>query len=157
MHTQAPPEAAFAVVEGIGGDTGWYGNDWMWRLRGLIDLAVGGPGLRRGRRDRRFVRRGDALDFWRVEEITRPAGEQPGTLRLRAEMKLPGRAWLQYDVEPGKDGRTTIRQTAIFDPVGVGGLLYWYGLYGVHSLVFGRMIRAIGRAAERRVRILKVA
>jgi uncharacterized protein YbjT (DUF2867 family) len=147
-RVNAPPEKAFAVLEGIGGKTGWYGNEWMWRARGFLDLIVGGPGMRRGRRDPRQVRRGDALDFWRVDEVKRPAGGQQGVLRLRAEMKLPGRAWLQFDVEPSSQGRTTIRQTAIFDPIGLSGLAYWYGLYPVHSLVFGRMIRAIARATN---------
>jgi hypothetical protein len=104
--------------------------------------------MRRGRRDSRFLRRGDALDFWRVELVTRPAEGSAGVLRLRAEMRLPGRAWLQFDVEPSGAGQTTIRQTAIFDAAGLSGLAYWYGLYPVHSLVFSRMIRALGRAAE---------
>ena len=148
VQVKASPETAFAIIEGIGGRTGWYGNDWMWRARGLLDLAVGGPGLRRARRDPRFVRRGDVLDFWRVEQVTRPGEDEPGVLRLRAEMKLPGRAWLQFDVEPAPGGHTTIRQTAIFDPLGLGGMTYWYGLFPAHALVFGRMIRAIGRAAD---------
>ena len=111
--------------------------------------------MRRGRRDPRFVRRGDALDFWRVDQVTRPSGDEPGVLRLRAEMKLPGRAWLQFEVEPTSAGLTTIRQTAIFDPIGVSGLAYWYVLYPVHSLVFGRMIREVGQAAGRQKPDLK--
>jgi uncharacterized protein YbjT (DUF2867 family) len=148
IQVQSPPETAFEEVEGIGGSTGWYGNEPLWRARGFLDLLVGGPGMRRGRRDSRFLRRGDALDFWRVEQVTRPAEGSAGVLRLRAEMRLPGRAWLQFDVEPSGAGQTTIRQTAIFAPAGLSGLAYWYGLYPVHSLVFSRMIRALGRAAE---------
>ena len=143
VQLNASPERVFEVIEAIGGNTGWYGNDLLWRLRGLLDLAVGGPGLRRGRRDPKHLRPGDALDFWRVEEV-----ERPSLLRLRAEMKLPGRAWLQFEVEP-KDGGTQLRQTALFDPVGVAGLLYWYSLFAVHGLVFGRMIKAIALRAEK--------
>jgi hypothetical protein len=103
---------------------------------------VGGPGLRRGRRDPAGLRPGDALDFWRVEQV------EPGRLlRLAAEMRLPGRAWLQFEVTP-VNGGSLIRQTAEFDPLGVGGLLYWYGLWGVHQLVFAGMLRSIARAAE---------
>jgi hypothetical protein len=142
VAVRSTAEQAFQVIEAIGGDTGWYGNDLLWRIRGLLDQLVGGPGLRRGRRDPRFLRAGDTLDFWRVEAV-----EAPRLLRLRAEMKLPGRAWLQFEVEPAKDG-TQLRQTAIFDPIGVAGLAYWYGLYAVHHLVFGRMIDAIRRRAE---------
>jgi uncharacterized protein YbjT (DUF2867 family) len=142
VAVRSTAEQAFQVIEAIGGDTGWYGNDLLWRIRGLLDQLVGGPGLRRGRRDPRFLRVGDTLDFWRVEAV-----EAPRLLRLRAEMKLPGRAWLQFEVEPAKDG-TQLRQTAIFDPIGVAGLAYWYGLYAVHHLVFGRMIDAIRRRAE---------
>jgi hypothetical protein len=110
-------------------------------LRGLVDLAVGGPGLRRGRRDPEAVRVGDTLDFWRVEAI------EPGRLlRLAAEMRLPGRAWLQFEVTPAGGG-SLIRQTALFDPVGLAGLLYWYGLWGIHQLVFAGMLRRIARAA----------
>lgn len=142
QQVNAPPERVFEVVEAIGGDTGWYGNDLLWRIRGLLDLVVGGPGLRRGRRDPKQVRAGDSLDFWRVEEVQRP-----DLLRLRAEMKLPGRAWLQFEVE-AKDGGTELRQTALFDPVGLAGLAYWYSLFPAHGLVFGRMIKAIASRAE---------
>jgi uncharacterized protein YbjT (DUF2867 family) len=139
----ASPEATFACVEAIGGDTGWYRYDLLWRLRGLLDLFVGGPGLRRGRRDPHHVKVGDALDFWRVEAV-----EHPSLLRLSAEMKLPGRAWLQFEVE-AREGGSTLRQTAIFDPVGLTGLLYWYALYPAHSMVFGGMIKAIAATASR--------
>jgi uncharacterized protein YndB with AHSA1/START domain len=137
-----PPETAFRPIAQIGGTTGWYYGDPLWRLRGLIDLAVGGPGMRRGRRDPNRLSVGDTLDFWRVEAI------EPGRLlRLAAEMRLPGRAWLQFEVTP-ENGGSLIRQTALFDPVGLGGLLYWYGLWAIHQLVFAGMLRSIARAAR---------
>ena len=136
------PEEAFRPIARIGGNAGWYYGNPLWRLRGLLDIAVGGPGLRRGRRDPEAVAVGDALDFWRVEEI------EPGRLlRLAAEMRLPGRAWLQFEVTP-KGGGSLIRQTALFDPVGVAGLLYWYGLWGIHQVVFAGMLRRIVQAAR---------
>ncbi|MBP1628821.1 MAG: dependent epimerase/dehydratase family protein, partial [Holophagaceae bacterium] len=136
------PEQAFAPVGRIGGDTGWYFASWLWRLRGFLDLLVGGVGVRRGRRDPENLREGDALDFWRVECF-----ERPRRLRLRAEMKLPGRAWLEFEVT-GEGLHSTLRQTAIFDPRGLGGLLYWYGIYPVHRLVFWGMLRNLARAAQ---------
>ncbi len=137
-----PPERAFLPIARIGGQAGWYYGDRLWRLRGLLDLAVGGPGLRRGRRDAESVTLGDTVDFWRVEAI------EPGRLlRLAAEMRLPGRAWLQFEVTP-ENGGSLIRQTALFDPVGLGGLVYWYALWGIHQMVFAGMLRNIVRAAE---------
>ncbi|MBE0566487.1 MAG: DUF2867 domain-containing protein, partial [Krumholzibacteria bacterium] len=115
----------------------------LWRARGALDLLAGGVGLRRGRSHPREVRVGDVLDFWRVEAV-----EPDRLLRLRAEMKLPGRAWLEFAVEP-RPGGSLISQTAVFDPVGLGGLLYWYALYPVHELVFRDMLRGIARAAAR--------
>jgi len=137
------PERAFAPIRRIGGKTGWYYSDWLWHLRGFLDLLVGGAGLRRGRRDPDSLLPGDTVDFWRVEEF-----EPDRLLRLSAEMKLPGRAWLQFEVEPSGDG-CLIRQTSIFDPVGLPGLLYWYGLYPIHSLVFAGMLRGMARDAAR--------
>jgi uncharacterized protein YbjT (DUF2867 family) len=137
----ASPEAAFAAVERIGGSTGWYFGNTLWQLRGWLDLLVGGVGMRRGRRDARHLLPGDVVDCWRVETI-----EPPRHLRLAAEMKLPGRAWLEFDVHPIKGG-VTLRQTAIFDPVGLWGLAYWYALFPLHELVFRGMIRNLGRAA----------
>ena len=142
------PSRAFAPIQRIGGDRGWYCATWLWRLRGLIDRMLGGVGMRRGRRHPVELRAGDPLDFWRVEDF------EPGRLlRLRAEMKLPGRAWLQFEVEPA-DGGSRITQTAIFDPRGLGGLLYWYALYPVHWIIFRGMLRGIvdwaeGRSADR--------
>jgi uncharacterized protein YbjT (DUF2867 family) len=139
---RCPPEAAFRPIARIGGATGWYYGNALWRLRGLLDLAAGGPGLRRGRRDPAALVAGDTLDFWRVEKV------EPGRLlRLAAEMRLPGRAWLQFEVTP-EGGGSLIRQTAEFDPVGLGGLLYWYALWPAHQLVFAGMLRNIARAAE---------
>lgn len=136
-----PPEQAYRPISRIGGQVGWYYGNRLWRLRGLMDLAVGGPGLRRGRRDADSLSPGDTLDFWRVEAV------EPGRLlRLAAEMRLPGRAWLQFEVTP-EAGGSLIRQTALFDPVGLRGLLYWYALWGIHRLVFAGMLRNIVRAA----------
>jgi uncharacterized protein YbjT (DUF2867 family) len=136
-------EEAFAPIRRIGGATGWYYADGLWRLLGFLDLLFGGVGVRRGRRDPERVLPGDAVDFWRVEAV-----EPPRMMRLNAEMRLPGRAWLQFEVEP--DGSSSIvRQTAIFEPRGVLGLLYWYGLTPLHALIFGGMLRAIARAAAR--------
>jgi uncharacterized protein YbjT (DUF2867 family) len=143
IHVSVPPDAAFRPIERVGGRNGWYAAGCLWRLRGAIDLLVGGVGMRRGRPDPERLRPGDAVDFWRVEAI------EPGRmLRLAAEMKLPGRAWLQFEVE-GDAGGSTIAQTAIFDPVGLAGPLYWYALYPLHAVVFGGMLRGIAAAAER--------
>jgi len=141
VEVRCPPERAFRPIQRIGGDTGWYFGDWLWRLRGLLDLLAGGPGMRRGRKHAVNLSAGETLDFWRVE-----AFEPPRLLRLQAEMKVPGRAWLQFEVED-KPGGAAIRQTAIFDPKGFWGLVYWYGLYPFHALIFGGMLRRIGAAA----------
>jgi uncharacterized protein YbjT (DUF2867 family) len=142
LHVEASPARAFAPIRRIGGTTGWYTVNWLWRLRGFLDLLVGGVGMRRGRRDPEHLAVGDALDFWRVEEF-----EPDRSLRLRAEMKVPGRAWLEFEVEPDGSG-SVIRQTAIFDPAGLGGLVYWYGIYPLHVQVFKGMLRGIGRMVE---------
>ncbi len=136
------PAVAFRPVRSIGGSAGWYFGDWLWRLRGFLDLLVGGVGTRRGRRLPDEVVPGDTVDFWRVE-----AFEPDHMLRLFAEMRLPGRAWLQFEVEPAGDG-SRLRQTAVFDPVGLFGLVYWYALYPLHKLVFAGMLRGIERAME---------
>ncbi len=136
----ADPEATFRTFTGIGGRRGWFYADWTWRARGFLDRLVGGVGLRRGRRDPDHLRVGDALDFWRVEAL------EPGRLlRLRAEMKVPGRAWLQYDVADAGGGRSLLVQTAYFAPKGLAGLLYWYLLYPAHALIFSGLIAAIAR------------
>jgi uncharacterized protein YbjT (DUF2867 family)/uncharacterized protein YndB with AHSA1/START domain len=140
----APPALVYRVFTGIGGKRGWLYANWTWRLRGMADRVVGGVGLRRGRRDPNILLPGEALDWWRVEDV------QPGRLlRLRAEMKLPGRGWLEFCAEPASAGRTLLRQTAYFHPTGLAGLLYWYGLYPIHRIIFQGMIRALARRAER--------
>jgi uncharacterized protein YbjT (DUF2867 family) len=139
----APPFRAFGPIRQIGGAAGWYYGDVLWRLRGFVDLLAGGAGLRRGRRDPEWLRVGDTVDFWRVE-----AFEPDRRLRLAAEMKLPGRAWLEFEVM-GDQTTATIYQTAIFDPVGLAGLAYWYGLYPLHHLVFAGMLRGIVAASRR--------
>lgn len=135
-------ERAFAPIRRIGGRRGWYYADRLWTLRGLIDLALGGAGMRRGRRDPESLRPGDALDCWRVERC-----DPPRLLRLRAEMRLPGRAWLEFEVVPGAQG-SIVRQTAIFDPVGLAGLAYWYAIWPLHQIVFAGMLRALAREAR---------
>jgi uncharacterized protein YbjT (DUF2867 family) len=142
FRVAARPASAFAPIQRIGGATGWYYGNWAWRIRGWVDLLVGGVGMRRGRPETEHLKVGDALDCWRVEVF------EPGRLlRLAAEMKLPGRAWLEFEVTSNADG-AIIRQTAIFDPVGLGGLMYWYLVYPLHQLGFSGMLRAIARAAE---------
>jgi uncharacterized protein YbjT (DUF2867 family) len=131
---------AFVPIQDIGGRTGWYALDWFWRLRGLLDKRRGGIGLRRGRRHPHELRVGDPVDFWRVEHL------EPGRrLLLAAEMRIPGRLWLDLDVKPDTDG-SQICQTTIFDPAGYLGLAYWYLLYPIHSSIFGAMLRGLRRA-----------
>jgi hypothetical protein len=143
LRVRTTPAHAFTPIRRIGGQTGWYYGNWLWRTRGLLDLVVGGAGLRRGRRDAEVALPGETIDIWRVE-----AYQPDHLLRLLAEMKVPGRAWLQFEVEPVAGG-TRIRQTAIFDPVGVLGLAYWYLLYPIHQLVFRGMLFGIARAIPR--------
>jgi uncharacterized protein YbjT (DUF2867 family) len=124
VRAPVPQDALFRAFAGIGGDKGWLVWNTLWRLRGLLDKLAGGPGLRRGRRDPHVLREGDPLDFWRVERV-----EPPNRLRLRAEMRLPGRAWLQWDTTPGETpGTSVLTQTALFEPKGLWGALYWYAL-----------------------------
>ncbi|HET6477130.1 MAG TPA: SDR family oxidoreductase [Thermoleophilia bacterium] len=139
----ATPQETFAVLQTIGGRRGYRAWDWAWQLRGAADRLVGGAGLRRGRRDPDEVRVGDALDFWRVEAV-----EPDRLLRLRAEMKVPGTAWLQFETLPHDDG-TLLVQTAYFAPRGVPGLAYWYILLPVHSRIFSGMIAALAAEASR--------
>lgn len=140
---EASPQALWRVVEGIGGENGWYSFPLAWAVRGRFDRLVGGVGLRRGRRDAAHLRVGDSLDFWRVEEI-----ERGRLLRLRAEMRLPGLAWLEMYVEQDGDGRTRYRQRALFHPRGLAGHLYWWSVSPFHAVVFGGMARNIARTAE---------
>ena len=134
----------YRIFAGLGGKRGWLFANWAWRLRGVLDRVLGGVGFRRGRRHPDQLRLGDALDFWRAEAV------EPGSLlRLRAEMKLPGQAWLQFRCYPRPDGSTALEQTAFYAPKGLPGLAYWYLLYPAHALIFSGLIRGIGRRAER--------
>lgn len=143
VDVDAPSDRVFAEVERLGGQAGWPYANLLWRIRGVADRVVGGVGMRLGRRDPDHLRVGDAVDFWRVEEL-----RAPGLLRLRAEMRLPGRAWLQYEVEPTPDGRACrLVQSAFFEPRGVWGLLYWYGLSPIHPAIFRGMARTLAARA----------
>lgn len=138
----APTDAVYASFASLGGRRGWLAWNRAWRLRGLVDRMLGGVGMRRGRRDPLELRTGDAVDFWRAEAV------EPGRLvRLRAEMKLPGRAWLQFRASPGGEGRSLLTQTAFFAPKGLAGLAYWYALYPIHALIFSSLVRAIAARA----------
>jgi uncharacterized protein YbjT (DUF2867 family) len=141
----APREVLWRVIEGVGGDNGWYSFPLAWSVRGWLDRLVGGVGLRRGRRDRNRLYVGEALDFWRVEEIV------PGELlRLRAEMKVPGRAWLEMRAEPTADGGSTYTQRAVFLPRGLAGHAYWAAVVPFHGIIFSGMARNIARGAEKK-------
>jgi uncharacterized protein YbjT (DUF2867 family) len=141
IEVGGPPSRAFDPIRRIGGRTRWYATDWFWKARGLLDTLRGGVGLRRGRRDPIDLRVGDAVDFWRVERF-----ERDRLLCLAAEMKIPGRLWLQFEIRSDERGGAHIRQTTVFDPAGVVGLAYWYILFPVHHFVFSRMLRGIARS-----------
>ena len=141
--TDAPIENVWACIERIGGENGWYGSDWLWYLRGLLDRIFGGVGLRRGRRDPIKLRIGDSLDFWRVEDY-----EEGKKLRLYAEMILPGKAWLEFNLET-VDGKVKATQIATFQPRGLGGQLYWRGISPFHILLFPTMLRNICKVASK--------
>ena len=146
VTTDATPEQVFATLSGIGGSRGWFSADILWSVRGVADRLVGGPGMRRGRRDPDRLRVGDALDFWRVEDH-RP----PERLLLRAEMRLPGHAWLEWEIDRS-GSETTLTQRAIFVPRGLLGRAYWYTMVPFHHLIFARMAdQIVRRAAEVRV------
>ncbi len=138
----AAPARVFKMISRLGGSTGWLYFNWAWSLRGWVDRLVGGVGLRRGRRDPEQIRIGDAIDFWRVEVV-----EPDRRLLLRAEMKLPGSAWLQFETFPFEAGQTRLVQTAFFAPKGLLGLIYWYVLYPIHRIIFAGMIRNIAKYA----------
>jgi hypothetical protein len=141
-RTTADPETTFDTLASLGGERGWLFWPWAWSLRGMLDRLVGGPGLRRGRRHPTEIEPGDAVDFWRVERADRPT-----LLRLRAEMKVPGRAWLQWETIPEAEG-TQLVQTAIFEPIGLAGQLYWNALYPIHKIIFSGMVRRIADLAS---------
>jgi uncharacterized protein YbjT (DUF2867 family) len=139
----ASAAGVFRTFTQLGGGTGWLYLNWAWRVRGAIDRLLGGVGLRRGRRDPHEVRMGDAVDFWRVEAV------EPGRLlRLRAEMKVPGRAWLEFRAEPRGPDRAVLSQTAFFAARGLSGLVYWYALYPFHALIFSGLVEGIARRSE---------
>jgi hypothetical protein len=146
----APPSCVFQALSGVGGTRGWYAVNWLWRLRGVLDRLVGGPGLRRGRRDPELLAYGEAVDFWRVSAV-----ERDRRLALRAEMKLPGEALLEWTIEPLSEDsqRSRLVQTARFLPRGLLGLVYWYGVMPFHGYVFGRMLAGIKWAAESLARV----
>lgn len=141
VYVDVAPERAFEPIRAIGGSSGWYFATWLWRVRAMLDRVVGGPGMRLGRRHPHDIQIGDPLDFWRVEAV-----EEGSLLRLAAEMKVPGRAWLEFRVAPHESG-CSIRQTAIFEPAGAVGWAYWYLLKPLHDVVFHGMLRSIARRA----------
>ncbi|HZZ84714.1 MAG TPA: SDR family oxidoreductase [Anaeromyxobacteraceae bacterium] len=143
LKVAAPRAAVFRAFTGLGGARGWLYADWAWKLRGALDRLLGGVGFRRGRRHPDALRPGDALDFWRVEAV-----EPDRLLRLRAEMKMPGRAWLQFEANPIAGGEVLLTQTAFFAPRGLAGFLYWYALYPIHGLIFSNLVRRVGARAE---------
>lgn len=139
---ELPPDVVFRAYTGIGGERGWLYMDWAWEMRGWLDKAVGGVGLRRGRRHPDEIRAGESLDFWRVEEV-----ENDRLLRLRAEMKLPGKAWLQFTSTP-QDGKTLFTLTAYFAPHGFFGFLYWYAMWPFHKFIFDGLANRIASRAH---------
>ena len=143
ITADVPLEKIWEQIEGIGGERGWFGSGWLWYLRGLLDRMVGGVGLRRGRRDPSHLRVGDSVDFWRVEAM-----EHGKSLRLYAEMILPGKAWLEFSLTE-KDGSTFVTQDALFAPRGLGGQLYWYLVSPFHYFIFPTMLRNIVKAARK--------
>lgn len=142
--TDLPPGAVWQVIESIGGEQGWYSFPLAWSVRGWADRVIGGAGLRRGRRDPHRLRAGDALDWWRVETL-----ERGRLLRLRAEMKIPGRAWLELAVDPSADGGSLYSQRALFEPRGLSGQLYWKVTSPFHAVIFGGMLRNVVAAGRR--------
>ncbi len=141
-HVKARPDLVFQAICAIGGENGWPAGNWLWQLRGLLDRALGGVGMRRGRRHPRELRVGDPLDFWRVEAL-----ERDHLLRLRSEMKLDGHAWLQFTLRPEGEG-SRLEQTAFFEPHGLVGLFYWHLVRPFHMFVFPGLIRSLKRRAE---------
>lgn len=144
LPVQAKARTVFKTFTGLGGEKGWLVFNWAWKLRGVLDRLVGGVGFRRGRRHPQKLRSGEALDFWRVETV-----KSNRLLRLRAEMKVPGQAWLEFQaIENSENSTTQLTQTAYFDPKGLFGLLYWYLLYPFHRVIFSKMIVKIKEEAE---------
>jgi uncharacterized protein YndB with AHSA1/START domain len=144
VESDAAPEQVWAAVERIGGETGWYSADLLWQARGLIDRVVGGVGLRRGRRDPNHLMVGECVDFWRVEER-----DPPRLLRLRAEMKMPGLAWLEFRIDERPGGGSVLTQRAVFHPRGLAGHAYWWSVAPFHAVVFPPMARHLVESAGR--------
>ena len=143
LTVSAPAVEVYQCFARLGGARGWLYMDWAWQVRGMVDRLCGGVGMRRGRRDPGDLRVGDSLDFWRVERV------EPGRMiRLRAEMRVPGRAWLEFEARPVAERQALLLQTAFFEPKGLFGLLYWYALYPVHSLIFSGLIRKVAVESE---------
>jgi len=139
---ELPPAVVFRAYTGVGGTRGWLYMDWAWALRGWMDKAIGGVGIRRGRRHPDDIRPGESLDFWRVEAV-----EKDRLMRLRAEMKVPGQAWLQFESTPQQNGKTLLTETAYFAPKGFWGFVYWYAMWPFHAFLFDGLIRRLaGRA-----------
>jgi hypothetical protein len=138
-----PASAVFSAYAGIGGQRGWLFMDWAWAMRGWMDKAVGGVGIRRGRRHPDDIRAGESLDFWRVESV-----ERDHLLRLRAEMKVPGKAWLQFESTALPHGQTLLVQTAYYAPRGLFGFLYWYAMWPFHAFLFDGLIRRVSARAR---------
>jgi hypothetical protein len=146
----APAEQIFAVVESLGGKGGWLYSNFLWQVRGFIDLLLGGVGMKRGRSGK-TLRVGDHVDFWRIEKV------MPGeSLLLRAEMKLPGRAWLQFALLPAASLGTLLRCCAWFEPRGIAGEIYWWLLYPIHVLIFHGLVKAIQNQSEHNFRALSL-
>lgn len=143
LAVKASRASAFNAISSIGGDTGWYAWNWLWKLRGFLDVLAGGVGLRKSGSRRRPICVGDEIDFWRVESL-----EPDRLLRLKAEMILPGQAWLEFEVS-GDEATSLIRQTATFEPSGFLGKAYWYAVLPLHELIFRGMLKGLGRAALR--------
>jgi hypothetical protein len=139
----ADAASVYRIFSGLGGERGWLYANWLWKLRGVLDRLVGGVGFRRGRRHPDDLYVGEALDFWRVEKV-----ELGRLLRLRAEMRVPGLAWLEFQVEAQPDGTSRLIQTAFFVPKGLWGQIYWYGIYPLHAAIFSGMVGAIIKRAE---------
>jgi len=137
-----PAAAIYRIVSGLGGTRGWLWGNWLWRLRGGIDRLCGGPGLRRARPERNELRTGDIVDCYRVEKV-----EEGRLLRLRVEMRLPGEGWLEFQVHPRRSARSEIALTVFFAPKGLVGLIYWYALCPIHTMVFVGMLKRLAREA----------
>jgi len=142
-----PADVVYRAYTGIGGERGWLYMDWAWALRGWMDKLIGGVGIRRGRRHPDDILAGESLDFWRVEAV-----EKNRLLRLRAEMKVPGKAWLQFESTP-QDGKTLLTETAYYEPRGFFGFVYWYAMWPFHAFLFDGLIRRLAARARMLARL----